>query len=43
MILAYEDAMLHPNKEDLDQAGVFTESVLNRIQRKKEEQDGIKR
>ncbi|MBE5994571.1 flavodoxin family protein BilS [Lacrimispora sp.] len=43
MILAYEDAMLHPNKEDLDQAGVFTESVLNRIQRKKEERDGIKR
>nr|WP_314461384.1 flavodoxin family protein BilS [uncultured Clostridium sp.] len=43
MIAAYEDAMLHPNREDLDQACVFTEAVLDQLQRKKEERDGIKR
>lgn len=37
MISAYENAMLHPNIEDLDQAGAFAESVLNRLQKKKEE------
>lgn len=42
MISAYENAMLHPNLEDLENAGRFVESVLN-VRKQKEERDGSKR
>lgn len=43
LILAYEDAMLHPNELDLENASSFAEAVLKQKQKKKEAKDGVER
>ncbi len=43
LISAYEDAMLHPNEQDLDNVCQFVQSVLKQDTKEEEEHDGVKR